>query len=265
MRLFEPVSWRAIPPNAITASAMACGIVSVFLSLSGTALAGLAGTHLQQAAWFVLLATLLDKADGSVARALKGSSEFGVQFDSFADSIAFGVAPAALIFGAAPVLAPRAWGPEAAVLGLPAGGLLGFICLAYAIFTAIRLARFNVTTGNLGPSLFLGLPSTLSGGLVCSAFLAVDELGAGSPGIYQLFPWLLACNAALMVSNLPLPKAHLTAHKFGRVLQIGAAVAVYGCVLARAGYVFVLLLLLGYLGVGFGWLGPRLWRQRLAQ
>ncbi len=254
MRFFSPVPWRTIPPNAITATAMACGIYSIFLSLSGG--------DLNHAAWYVLLSTLLDKADGSVARALKGSSEFGVQFDSFADSVAFGLAPAALIFASSPQLAPLTWGPGTHLLGLPSGALLGAICLLYAILTSVRLARFNVMTAEMGPNLFLGLPSTLSGGLICSAFLTIHELGVESPALYQLFPALLAVNAAMMVCNLPLPKLHLSAHPVAKVLQMGAAVAVYVTVLARTGFVFVLALLLGYLAVGFGIQGPRMWRER---
>ena len=233
---------------------MACGLLSIFTSLSGG--------DLYLAAWFVLLSTLLDKADGSVARFLKGSSEFGVQFDSFADSVAFGMAPAALIYSAATRWAPAVWGPGHTIVGIAAPALLGTICILYAIFTSVRLARFNIITAEMGPNLFLGLPSTLSGGLVCSAFLTIQELHLDSPPLFALFPWLLAFNAALMVSNLPLPKLHLTSHPIGRILQIAAGVAVYGTVLVRTGFTFVLLLLIGYLAFGFTVLGPRLWRER---
>lgn len=254
MSLFPAVPLRAIPPNAITASAMACGILSIFTSLTGG--------DLNRAAWLVLLATLLDKADGSVARLLKGSSEFGVQFDSFADSVAFGLAPASLIFASSQQWAPDEWGPGATVLGLPAIAVLGPVCVVYAILTSVRLARFNIITAEMGPNLFLGLPSTLSGGLICSAFLTLEEWHIGTPGLFALFPWLLALNAALMVSNLPLPKLHLTHHPVGKILQIGAGVAVYVTVLARTGFTFVLLLLLGYLALGFTVLGPKMWRER---
>lgn len=234
---------------------MASGIASVYISSSGGSL--------YWAAWLVLLSTLLDKADGSVARLIKGSSEFGVQFDSLADNIAFGLAPAALIFAAAQRLSPLAWGEGVRLFGFSAVGVLACICLTYAILTSVRLARFNVMTADLGPSLFLGLPSTLSGGLICSAFLTLDELHLGSPSLYQLFPWLLALNAALMVSNLPLPKLHISAHPIAKWLQILAGVLVYASVLARMGFAFVLLLLLGYLALGFIWLGPRMWRDRM--
>jgi len=237
---------------------MAFGLASVHQSLSGG--------DLKLAAWFVLLSVLLDKLDGSVARALKGSSEFGIQFDSFSDATAFGIAPAALVFAAARQLTPADWGPDAAWLGVPATGLLAAICLGYAVMTAVRLARFNVTTAALGPYLFLGLPSTLSGALVCSAFLAAHEIGldARAPAAFAVFPWLLLVNAALMVCNLPLPKFKVSKHPAVKAFQLTSAVAVYLLIPLRVGFGVVLLLLLGYLAVGFGWLGPRLWRDHQA-
>lgn len=237
---------------------MAFGLASVYQSLSGG--------DLQLAAWFVLLSVLLDKLDGSVARALKGSSEFGIQFDSFSDATAFGIAPAALIFASARSLAPAAWGPQATVAGLSATGVLAGICLVYAVMTAVRLARFNVTTAAIGPYLFLGLPSTLSGAMVCSAFLAAHELGwnQSMPLVFAWFPWLLLVNAALMVCNLPLPKFKVSQHPALKVFQLTSAVAVYLLIPLRTGFAVVLLLLLGYLAVGFAWLGPRLWRDHQA-
>ncbi len=219
------------------------------------------------AAWFVLLSVLLDKLDGSVARAIGGSTEFGVQFDSFSDCTAFGIAPAALIFSAAQTGQPAVWGPQATMLGLPAIGVLAAISLTYAVMTAVRLARFNVMTASIGPYLFLGLPSTLSGGLICSAFLAVGELhlDISHPAVFGLFPWLLLVNAVLMVCNLPLPKFKVSKQPILRAFQLACAAAVYVLVPMRTGFAVVMILLLGYLAIGFGWLGPRLWRVGAAE
>ena len=157
VRLFDPVPPRTIPPNVLTAIAFGFGCSSAALSLGGGDTA--------MSAWFILLSALFDKLDGSVARLLKGQSEFGVQFDSFADCIAFGIAPAALVYRLASQ--PGSPWPVAAVAA---------ISLVYAVFTAVRLARFNVTTSSIGPNLFLGLPSTLSGALVASTSLTGAEL-----------------------------------------------------------------------------------------
>lgn len=251
VKLFDPVPVRTVPPNALTATALGFGMASIWLSISGGSL--------QTAAWFVLLSTLLDKLDGSVARLIGGQSEFGVQFDSFADNIAFGLAPAALVFTAASTLAPTVWGPSATMAGLPAGNVLAAICLAYGILTSVRLARFNVTTDAIGPNLFLGLPSTLSGGLIASAFLTVFELHLdGRSELFAFLPILVAISGLAMVCNLPLPKMKFSTGSMPvRVAKILAAGTVYVAVLARVGFTAVMVLILGYLLIGFVRVGPR--------
>jgi CDP-diacylglycerol--serine O-phosphatidyltransferase len=265
VKLFDPVPVRTIPPNVITATAMGFGLASAFVSLTSEVLpAAAAAERLLFAAWLVLISVLLDKLDGSVARALKGSSQFGVEFDSFADATAFGIAPAALVHAAATTLTPEVWGGNGVkCLGIPAASLLGGVCLVYAVMTTVRLARFNVTTAAIGPKLFLGLPSTLSGALLCSGFIALWETGIGpsQPYIVAWLPAWLVLNAALMVSNLPLPKFHLADNKAVRLVQMGLAVAVYGAVLANFGITVVFLLLCGFLLFGFAWSGPRLYRE----
>ncbi len=256
MRLFDPIPLRTIPPNAITAASMALALASIYASL--------ADQNYATAAWFILLSVLLDKLDGSVARFVNGSSEFGVQFDSFSDATAFGLAPAALIYGAAQSFAPQTWGPAATLGGLPATSVLAGICMTYGVMTAVRLARFNVTTAAIGPSLFLGLPSTLSGAMIASGFLALGELGLdkSNPQIIGWFPWLAVANAALMVCNLPLPKLKTSSHPVIKVVQLILATGVFIAVPLRVGMPVLFALVLGYLVLGFGWLGPRMHAQR---
>lgn len=254
MKLFDPIPLRTIPPNAITATAMAFGLASIHQSLTGE-------PNVYNAAWFVLISMLLDKLDGSLARAIKGSTEFGVQFDSFADSVAFGAAPAALVYTVATTMAPQVWGHGQTLLGLPAHHVAGGLALAYAVLTAVRLARFNVMTAVLGPYLFLGLPSTLSGGLLASGFLASLECGLlrSWPAFYAWLPIMLLINGLLMVCNLPLPKLKMSKRLPWRVAQIVAAVAIYGVVPLQKGFWVVTVLLTAYLAVGFTYLGPRMW------
>lgn len=256
MRLFDPIPLRTIPPNAITASSMALGLASVYLSL--------VDKNFAFAAWFVLISVLLDKLDGSVARMVNGSSEFGVQFDSFSDATAFGIAPGALVYAAAQHYLPETWGSGATLAGLPAPAILAAICLTYAVMTAVRLARFNVTTASIGPLLFLGLPSTLSGALIASAYLSWVELGLdkSQPALLGAFPWLMAVNAALMVCNLPLPKLKASKVLPIKLFQMASAVYFFVAVPLRIGMPGILALVVGYLVFGFGWLGPRMYAER---
>jgi CDP-diacylglycerol--serine O-phosphatidyltransferase len=258
VRLFDPVPPRTIPPNLITATALGCGLSSIYASL--------ALHDFTLAAWLVLLSVLLDKLDGSVARALKGATEFGVQFDSFADATAFGAAPAALVVGLCETLVPTVWGPQALVLGLPAGVVLKGLALFYAIMTVVRLARFNVMTSTIGPLLFLGLPSTVSGAMICSGFLGWQELGWHTlhPGWLAWLPVAMLLNALAMVSNLPLPKLKASKNKAIKAIQLTIGAYIYLSVLLRTGLWVTHAVMAGYLLIGFVFSGPKLWREALA-
>ncbi len=231
MRLFDPVSIRAIPPNAITAGALCAGLLSVTRA---------AGGRPDEAAWLICIAALLDKLDGTVARKLGVAGGFGIQFDSFSDLIAFGVAPAALVW----------YGSMASLGGLPIP-LTAAICLFYVLMTAIRLARFNVSTAE-HPDFFLGLPSTLAGSLVGVSWLALTELGILSPAVRAGYPWLLLVCAGLMVCNLQLPKLRRSPSRPFFIFQVVNAVAIFVLVPLRVGFPYVLAVLLGYILVGFG-------------
>lgn len=243
MQLFDRVPLRTLPPNLITASGMIVGMLSVAWSTQ---------SRFATAAWFIALATLIDKLDGTVARAVKGSSAFGVQFDSFSDFVAFGMAPAALVFLSAPALAPADWGPGAApVLGLiaPDQALMA-ICLLYAVLASVRLAKFNITTAE-HPIYFQGLPTTLSGGLVALCFLALPQLGVPVAQVAAFLPAMLLINSVLMICNLPLPKLRLWKHPALRAFQIGSAVAIYVLIPLQLALWYPLAVLVTYIVVGF--------------
>ena len=243
MQLFDRVPLRTIPPNLITASGMVVGILSIIQSSTG---------GYETAAWLIAVAALIDKLDGSVARRLRGSSAFGVQFDSFSDFVTFGFAPAALCYFAAPALAPVHWGPAAGPLfGLvPPGPLLATICVLYILCAAVRLAKFNIITGE-SPGWFQGLPSTLSGSLLALIFVAPIELGHNGPLVPGLLPALMLLNSALMVCNLPLPKLRLWRHPALRAFQIANGIAVYIMVPLRFAFWYPLTILVVYVLVGF--------------
>jgi len=166
------------------------------------------------AAWMVLWGVLLDKLDGSAARLLKATSKFGVEFDSFADFVVFGIAPAALVYYRVLAIGPTGGWPKIALM-LTSG--------LYALALAVRLSRFNITTG--GESVFLGIPGTLMGAILGAAFLTWDKYHLPeSLLIYS--PALLVIAAVLMISTIRLPKLKLHKNKVFNaftVLNIGGA------------------------------------------
>ena len=215
MRLFDRFPARYLAPNGVTCIGLVLGLLSIRTSLGATTL-----PQLEEAAWLILYAVLLDKADGAIARRLNASSEFGVQLDSFSDFVTFGICPAALITQAVTLGAPEPWSQGAAHMALLGLGA------AYVLCAAIRLAKFNVTTDVVGSRFFLGLPSTSSGGMLASAFLAhrANALGAST---LAAFVGVMALFAALMVSNLPQPKLHISSQPVIKVLQLLVVLSVY--------------------------------------
>ena len=127
---------RSIMPNFFTMGNMFCGFMSAVLALYVK--------DFTFAAWMILLASFFDAMDGKVARLTNASSKFGVEYDSLADNISFGLAPSALIYG----FFFHNWGN--------AGIFISFFPL---LFVSIRLARFNVQLEGFEKSEFVGLPS----------------------------------------------------------------------------------------------------------
>ena len=214
MQLFDRFPAKYMVPNTVTCVGLVMGLASIHTSLTATSI-----EDFYKAAWFILYAVLFDKLDGTAARRLNASSEFGVQLDSFSDFVTFGMAPAALVTHGVGWAIPE-WREG------PRHDLLLVLGCVYVIAAALRLAKFNVTTSTIGPHFFLGLPSTSSGGIIGAGFLATQELGLGTPS-WQVFVGVMAVNAVLMVSNLPQPKLHLSKNTLYRAAQIFGVVSVY--------------------------------------
>ena len=166
-------------PSIITVAHMFCGYACIVFAMSG---------KLDTAAPFVGVAMVLDMLDGRVARLTNSSSAFGLQFDSLADVISFGVAPAVLAFG---------WGLSE--LGR-VGWAAGFI---YITATAMRLARFNIQSTTQGDKrYFVGMPSPPAAGIVAATIYAwPNPVGTGyAQAVASVLVVLIP--AALMVSTI---------------------------------------------------------------
>ena len=113
------ITLRMLAPNAVTAMALCFGLTGVRYGISG---------EWERAILSILFAGVLDGLDGRIARMLRGESRFGAELDSLSDSIAFGVAPALILY---------LWSLHA----MPKFGWI--FALAHALSCALRLARFN--------------------------------------------------------------------------------------------------------------------------
>lgn len=234
--------WRYVVPNAVTCTSLLLGLAAIVLSFQGD--------H-GGAAWLVVLCVLLDKADGTVARALNATSRIGLQLDSFSDFVTFGIAPAYILYAVMlhdPAGAGDIWAGGAAQWGLYA--LLG----GYVLCAVIRLAKFNVLEETLpadGPKVFYGLPSTFSGGLLVITYLIGEKYGW--VGLVRWMPIIAAFLGALMVSNFPLPKLGKRKAMWLNVFTIVNVAFGYVCGILRIlpEYIFGAVLL--YAIVGFSW------------
>ena len=135
-------------PSMFTMGSMFCGYACIVYAMRG---------EFVTAAPFIGFAIVIDMLDGRIARMTGTTSAFGVEFDSLADIISFGVAPAILTF---------AWGLQ------PLGRLgwaAGFLFVAAA---AVRLARFNIQTGSHDKRYFVGMPSPAAAGVPAATVFA---------------------------------------------------------------------------------------------
>lgn len=172
-----------ILPNLFTSANLFCGLLAVFETL------GVAGeSNLVWACQLILVAGLFDVLDGVVARLTRTQSAFGLNFDSLADVVSFGVAPA--------LIAYRTISPVFPLLAKATCGL-------YVICCAMRLARFNIQAMREEKRRFLGLPSPGAGcAVTCLLWVLYDPgvVGRLLPGD-KLLPPVLVLLAYLMVSE----------------------------------------------------------------
>jgi CDP-diacylglycerol--serine O-phosphatidyltransferase len=183
--------------------------------------------------------------DGGVARLTNTQSEFGAQYDSLSDCVAFGVAPGLVAY---------AWGLT--TLG-KAGWAAAFLYVACA---ALRLARFNVQAGEADKRYFVGLPSPTAAGTVA----VLVWLGATRGFTGDDLPWVVALVTAglglLMVSSVPFHS--FKEFNIGRVpFRVLLGVIVLFAVVFVDPPVVLLAVALAYIAAGLGMVGLRWWRR----
>ena len=183
---------RTLIPNLITIGAILAGYISIVEAFNGAYLT---------AASLILIACILDMLDGRVARAVKGTSEFGVEFDSLADMVNYGVAPALLYY----MVYFKEW-------GIP-GAIFSFLPVACA---SIRLARFNTTADpDIPTKYFIGLPTTVAAVVMMGFVIFIETLPFPYVPSYAA-ALLTAFTAVLMVSDVQYEKSNIVSLRYIR-------------------------------------------------
>ncbi|MDM5181060.1 CDP-diacylglycerol--serine O-phosphatidyltransferase [Massilia sp. DJPM01] len=166
-------------PNAFTTAALFCGFYAIVMAMN---------QRFEHAGWAIFIAMILDGLDGRIARLTNTQSEFGAQYDSLADMVSFGAAPALVIY-------------EWSLRGLGKFGWLA--AFVYCAGAALRLARFNTNIDVVDKRFFQGLPSPAAAAMVAGFVLMMTDLGFSGAELPWI-SWGIALFAGLtMVTNVP--------------------------------------------------------------
>jgi len=222
------ISFRAMIPNAVTVLALCFGLSGVFFAIK---------TEWEEAVRVIVIAGVLDGVDGRIARLLRAQSKFGAELDSLSDNIAFGTAPALILF----------------LWSLHSAPKLGWtVALALAVCCALRLARFNARLDaaeqpHKSAGFNTGVPAPAGAGL---AFVPIFLwLVTGSDWFkawYVTMPWVLFV-ALLMISSIPTYSWTSIRIRRGWRLFTLAGIAVLGAALLTATWLTLLVVALLYL------------------
>ncbi|MGB9691733.1 MAG: CDP-diacylglycerol--serine O-phosphatidyltransferase [Candidatus Sumerlaeaceae bacterium] len=180
-------------PNLFTGASLFCGVFAILNVFNVAESAESEPYRYEISCWLILASAVLDFFDGWVARMTRTESAFGVQFDSLADLVAFGVAPAVLIYTRLIEMENR----HAAEV----------IAALFVVCGALRLARYNVQKSRIEKLSFTGLPIPAAAGVIVSSFLFFQWLDPdwNIEFVLKILPVLMVLISYLMVSTINYP------------------------------------------------------------
>jgi CDP-diacylglycerol--serine O-phosphatidyltransferase len=169
-------------PNLLTTSALFAGFFGIIAAMGG---------RFSEAAIAVLVAMILDSLDGRIARMTHTTSAFGAEYDSMADMVSFGIAPALIVYE---------WSLSS--MGRAGFGQLGWVAaFLYTACAALRLARFNVQLGVTDKRFFQGLASPSAAALMILMVWVSEDVGVSGADLHLLAVVVTIAAGLLMVSN----------------------------------------------------------------
>jgi CDP-diacylglycerol--serine O-phosphatidyltransferase len=167
-------------PNLFTTGALFCGFYAIVQGMND---------RWEQAAVAIFVALVLDGLDGRVARMTRTQSEFGAEYDSLSDMVAFGAAPALIAYE---------WALR------PLGRLGWIVAFVYCAAAALRLARFNTNIDVVDKRYFQGLPSPAAAALIAGLVWVAQDYGFSTDGPLRWVAAFITFFAGVtMVSNVP--------------------------------------------------------------
>jgi CDP-diacylglycerol--serine O-phosphatidyltransferase len=172
-------------PNLFTTGGLFAGFYAIIAASAG---------HYVDACIAVFVAGVLDGLDGRIARLTGTQSEFGVQYDSLADLVSFGMAPALVMYH---------WSLSSLKFLGPVWGKVGWAAaFLYAACAALRLARFNTQVGVIDKRYFIGLASPAAAAVMMASIWVITDHGLGGSEVKFVALGVTVTSALLMVSRV---------------------------------------------------------------
>ena len=167
-----------ILPNLFTTAALFSGFYAIVQAMGG---------RFEAAAMAIFVAMVMDGRDGRIARLTQTQSPFGAEYESLADMVSFGVAPALVMY-------------EWSLVGM---GKFGWAAaFLYCVTAALRLARFNTNIGTVDKSFFQGLPSPAAAALLAGLVWIATDMGISGADMHGSAFVLTVFAGTMMVSNV---------------------------------------------------------------
>ncbi|MBN1232349.1 MAG: CDP-diacylglycerol--serine O-phosphatidyltransferase [Candidatus Coatesbacteria bacterium] len=225
-------------PNIITTSSLVCGVLSILNSTSN---------NFFIAAILIIAATAIDGLDGTVARITKTNSIFGLNYDSLADLICFGVAPGILYY-------------NRFIFNHPLNKIVMASALLFIVCGALRLARYNTFAQDPDKKTvyFLGLPIPVAAGFITSFLIIPRQMGLNNNLFFILSTIFIIISSVLMVSTLRffnLKKIYTYKHQNFELLVLLIMIITF-IIMAQA-HLFQIIFFIGFLYIlsgPFDWL-----------
>ncbi len=214
-----------ILPNSLTMCGMFAGFYAILAALKG---------NYTPAAWAIMVAMIFDGLDGWIARLTNSTTRFGIELDSLSDLVAFGVAPAVILYK---------W-------SLTDFGRIGWAAsFLFVACGALRLARYNVQMGSSEKKSFTGMPIPGAAAVVATTVIFFNEMAwPGSKNLFILF--LAFVLSILMVSTLRFHGAKELDFKKRKPFWILVAIAVFFAVIVMHPEIALFVFAMIYLSAG---------------
>jgi CDP-diacylglycerol--serine O-phosphatidyltransferase len=224
-RIKPPVVSLRILPSAMTVAAICLGLSAVKFALDNRPTEAMA---------FLAVAAILDALDGRIARALKATSRMGEEFDSLADAVNFGVAPAFIVYGTLLSHSRVGW----------------IVVLLYAVCIVLRLARFNALLDIEQPAYekkyFVGMPAPAGAIGAIGPLAAKMQFGEGWwTSETAVVIWMIGVSL-LVVSTLPMRKIHTFSVPPNMVALLLAVLTIGIAAAILYGYIVILAIIVAY-------------------